>query len=514
MTVQENRTITCTRCGTLVPWAPHCPYCSAYLEFSGNPPWTPDDPESVERAMGPQLPDVPLEESADAADLPEPVSPPTDEELAAYEPLFAPRQADETEEIAGSPEPSMSLRARFVRGFRMHPERQLAGYLSAVGLAVIVDLLLLAFVGAAALWALPLLALWGVFVVGFFGTLTDGEEAPPSEEATEREEAADDDGPVLIWLDADEEFAARAPQPVVPIMERSMPLAVGTGVVRDVPCSECDRMNIAGHRFCDRCGAVLGDAVVAPPVVAVSVADREEEEREARRRQRRVTGSWRNPIIYLSLGLALLAAFVFAFLGPGAFQTRIGLTAVFQVIAQFIDPYAGSPARVETVTASSTLPGTDPSQAGLSDTRTFWASAPSVGYGAGSTLRFEFDAPVEINRLVIYPGIQNQQFDLRAVATPQQISLAFDDGSVQEATLQPLDSASDRRQLVEFADVTTGSVTMTIVSVYPPRGESEGGFGEVAISGLQFLQTPQPPAVFQVQRGGIRTPGLPGAPAQ
>lgn len=521
----ETRTTTCTRCGTVVPWAPHCPHCSAYLEFSGNPPWTPDVPQVQGPSPRPEadvsgpdaspvVPEGPATPELPREPLPEPVVAPSPEELIDFEPLLVPvsPQADDAE---GEVDERPSAFSRFMRGARRYPERQRAGYLSAVGLAVIVDLLLLAFAGVVALWALPLLVVWGIFVVGYFGTLVDGDE-PAVEVADEEVEILPSEGGDLevIWLDSDDELQARAPQTVLPVMERSRPLNVDSALVRDVACSDCDRMNVAGHRFCDRCGAVLADAVVAPPVVAVSIADREEEERETRRKQRRVSGSWRNPIIYVSLGLALLAAFVFAFLGPGALQTRIGLTAVFQVIAQFIDPYAGSPVSVETVTATSTLPGTDATQAGLGDTRTFWASAPSVGYGVGTTLRLDFAEPVEVNRLVIYPGIQNQQFDLRAVATPQDITLTFDDASTHSATLQPLDSSGDQRQLVEFPDITTGSITITIDSVYPPRGEPDDGFGEVAISGIQVLQTPKPPAVFQVQKGGIRAPALPGVPAQ
>lgn len=546
MSVESLRTITCLRCGTVVPWAPHCPHCSAYLEFHGEPPWLPDsEPESV-HFVGPRIQaEEPGETSADATPAePNELEPPaadaapeaaaadvvaveavpeaTVPDTSQFDYLFVPEESeppaatsiegteDSQAESAAEQSPP-SVWARYRLGWRAHPKRQLHGYLSAIGLAVVVDLVLVFFIGWLALWALPVFVLWALFVVARFGTLADGDEyEPPVVELAEAEPIVDD-GPVLIWLD-DDAMAARAPQTVAPVMERSTPISTGPTVVRDVECSECQRMNISGHRFCDRCGAVLEGATVAPPVVAVSAAAREEEERAARQKERRVSGSWRSPIFFLALGLALVGALVFAFLGPGALQTRIGLTTVFQVIAQFIDPYSGSTARVETLVASSTLPGTDASQAGLSDTQTFWASAPSAGYGVGTTLAVKFTGDFEINRLVIYPGIQNNQFDLRAVATPKQISLGFDDGSTKTATLEPLDSPGDRRQLVEFPAVTTTNVTLTIDSVYPPRGMSEDGFGEVAISGMEFLETPKPPAVFQVQKGGIRAPVLPGAP--
>ena len=40
----NSSTITCTRCGSVVPWGPYCTQCSAYLEFAGQPPWKPDAP--------------------------------------------------------------------------------------------------------------------------------------------------------------------------------------------------------------------------------------------------------------------------------------------------------------------------------------------------------------------------------------------------------------------------------------------------------------------------------------
>ena len=45
--------ITCTRCGTVVPWGPYCPHCVAYLEFAGDPPWAPDAPVEEPPAQPP-----------------------------------------------------------------------------------------------------------------------------------------------------------------------------------------------------------------------------------------------------------------------------------------------------------------------------------------------------------------------------------------------------------------------------------------------------------------------------
>jgi len=49
--------------------------------------------------------------------------------------------------------------------------------------------------------------------------------------------------------------------------------------------------------------------------------------------------------------------------------------------------------------------------------------------------------------------------------------------------------------------------------VYPPIERTDDNVGEVALSGVDFLKVPQPPAVFRFQQGS-RVPGLPGMNSQ
>jgi hypothetical protein len=110
---------------------------------------------------------------------------------------------------------------------------------------------------------------------------------------------------------------------------------------------------------------------------------------------------------------------------------------------------------------------------------------------------------------VIFPGIQSAQFDSRALASPKDITLTFDDGTVTQATLESLDIKTNSRQLVQFPQNVTKQIVLRIDSVYPPRGANAMGVGEVAISGTEFLEVPQPPKVFGFQNG-TRNAVIPG----
>ncbi|MGI9136579.1 MAG: NADase-type glycan-binding domain-containing protein, partial [Candidatus Nanopelagicales bacterium] len=348
-----------------------------------------------------------------------------------------------------------------------------------------------------------------------FGTIADEDDyvEPISEPEPELEVDMLEE---VIGAAAEESnfsLESRAPQSL-DAEEVHVTIALAHEVERTVECSECGRMNVDGHRFCDLCGAVLGNAKVAPWVVPVIEEESTEESggeltEEGKRKQRRraskekkkrMSGSWRNPLIFLTVLGLLLSSFAFAFFGPGAFRFRFGMTRAIQMVTQFVDPYSGKSARITEVSATSSLPGTSPTEAGYSDARTFWASAPSEGFGVGTSLTYTFDSTVEINRMVIFPGIQSAQFDVRALAAPRTVTLSFDDGVKTTVQLDPLESPSDYRQLVKFDHHLTSKVTMTIDAVYPPRGVPSSGIGSVAISGTEFLEVPAVPEFFGFQQ--------------
>jgi hypothetical protein len=163
------------------------------------------------------------------------------------------------------------------------------------------------------------------------------------------------------------------------------------------------------------------------------------------------------------------------------------------------------------VIASSTLSGTQASSTAGGDGRTFWASAPTYGNGAGSTLEFILSDLVTIDRMLILPGIQGSQFGIRALATPKDITLTFTDGSTFETRLLRVNTDRDFRQLVEFPRKKTKSVTMKIRTVYPPSGESNQSWGEVAMSGVEFISPPVPPQFLRLPTELPAPRNLPGS---
>ena len=558
--------ITCTKCSTVVPWGPHCPHCRAYLEFSGIPPWQPEPPaaeadqgvpsESVaksevegegteEQPDASALGDVSADLQADAIPAPEVAQPPASEEatgsnevpqeLTEIQPL--PEALQVAEAITGvraakHARPSDAREARqpgswtlLGRGWRRQPGRNFVATIVAVILALLVVALLATVSASHAAWIVaPLLGAWAVIAVAVYGTIPDQRahvDAPPPEPVEPEQAEIRDDGeaePELVLLEPelDDGIRSREPQLISPTAEKSKPLLSGTHVVRDVACGECGHLNLRDVSFCASCGEVLPGAQVAPDIVAYTLVEDDDKDDakttpDGRRRQRRrrISGSWRNTLVALALVGVVIGAFLFAFFGPGALRVRFGMVQAFQVINQWVDPYYGDTATVSNVTTSSSLLGTFASALKDSDARTFWASESLPDYATGTTATFTFDEPSLINRMVIYPGVQNLQFDRRALATPRRITLTFDNGTSVGATLFALASNNDARQLVKFPDVTTKTVVLTINSVYPPIERSDDNWGEVALSGVSFLEVPQPPAVFGFQMG-TRVPGLPG----
>lgn len=554
MTSTEHPSITCLKCATVVSWRPHCPYCHAYLEFSGNPPWHPEPPATelpqTEAEPGADwgIPDGPL--PADSIEIEHPEDfgdsglvteavPVTVLPVSTIPAL--PPEHDESDAIADAAidqaprvrEPgALTL---LLRGLKRDPDRHVVGYLAALTLAIILILLFGRISGTTgAAIAAPLLIGWALVSVAMFGTIPDQREFEIAEaeaarlrelEEAERARLAREEElsalaeaalvvsemapPIATVQDDEAPIEPRAPQLVAATVERSTPIQLVDEQRAEIACVSCGRMNLEGRSFCAQCGAIMGDAHVAPSVVPVTTLEAEQQAEEARKKKVQVSNSWRTPIFAFAIVGVVIGALAFAFFGPGAFQLRFGMTRAFQVVNQWIDPYSGKAVTIETVTASSTLPGTDAQEIATSDARTFWASAPSPDYGAGTVLTYTLAQATEIDRMVIFPGIQSSQFDARALASPKDITLTFDDGSKTQATLASLDLESDSRQLVQFPQTVTKQVKLTIDTVYPPRGESNLAVGEVAISGTQFLEVPQPPKVFGFQNG-VRTPGVPG----
>lgn len=255
----------------------------------------------------------------------------------------------------------------------------------------------------------------------------------------------------------------------------------------------------------------MPEALVAPTTVPhLEQSSEESSDTDSRGRSPRLSRSWRAPIIAGTLVFVFLSAVVLAVFGPFAFQFRLGTTQLFQAINQFIDPYAGNQTDIVSASASTSLRGTNPRAGVGNDAADFWASVPSKSFGAGNTLTATFDRPYAINRAVIIPGIQSGLFNVLALATPATVTLIFDDGTKVTQELDKIQGQSDYRQLIRFPTTTTQSVTLRIDTVYLPREVNDEGIGEVAISGMYFLEPPRPPDIISVPTEVRQNPALPG----
>ena len=374
--------ITCKRCGTVTTWNPFCPTCGAYLEFAGDPPWTPDEEEGTTAA------------SSTTTD-------PTANQFAA-EPAYGVLLTMDGQD-AGSPQATQQHVT--VPGLPIgHPKAEL-----------------------------------------------------PGERITEQR------------------------------VTRAMAVeghTTSTGPTR--PCPACQHPNAEWRAYCEHCGVALPGAVLAPYRYQSAHSKKPGQQR---------TGPERHEWLRWSAAicaLLLLAFLVWLFLfGPLATQTRNAITLAAQNIWEFIDPTTGVSAPIREITSTSTLPGTSPLILGDGNSRTFWASNAESTFGAGTEITLNFNTPVRIDRMLIYPGIQNGQLDVRALYTPKQISIDLGSGPIQTRELKQIQDVGDYEQLVEFPEIETSSVTITIEDVYPPRVATSGTtLGSVAISELDFLQVP------------------------
>lgn len=276
-------------------------------------------------------------------------------------------------------------------------------------------------------------------------------------------------------------------------------------------CPACGHANADWRALCEHCGATLPGAVLAPPAPA-SYTTGEHGKEHSLGPERHEWVKW----VVIILAFALLGFGLWYFLfGPKADQTRTTIVVAAQTLWEFVDPTSGVAAPVSSVAATSSLPGTLPMSLADSNSRTFWASEVDSSFGAGSAIVVTFSKPVEIDRLLIQPGIQNGQLDVRALATPMEVTVDLGMGEPVVRTLHIIQEQADYQQLIEFPSTTTSQVRVTVNSVYPPRFLQPGTtVGSVAISSLDFLRVPSRDTVLNdvVPTETLTVPGLPQVP--
>ena len=483
--------ITCTRCSSTVPWGPYCPECSAYLEFAGEPPWDPKASQTPEPQVSDDsetAQDAVEETAVDEVTIAEVVEIP-----AEFEDLFRPTE----------PMPSSSIsRANLLE----------VAFIAIFGVVIVFS------VGQLANWWVAGAA--GIFIAGWCALLVGSWASvrkptvvqPVTLSVTEviarqhpefTEELHVERAPAAV-------LEARAPQELPSqVVERTVATTTRT-VHGDTACAACGQLNEATRIFCDWCGASMPGVELQPEMVDIEILNEAAAEEEKAKRSRQLTRSWRVPILVFSLLGVFLSAIIFTLFGPNSFRVQFGLTQVYQSINQFVNPRSGVLVTPVDAEASSSLKGTTAAAAMGGDARNFWASDSSFGLGAGTTLDFTLSQETIIDRMLILPGIQGKQFGIRALATPKDIKLTFMDGSTFETKLLGVTTDRDFRQLVEFPRTRTNTVNLEILTVYPPVGETVGSWGEVAISGVEFISPPLPPQFLRLPTE-MREPGnLPG----
>lgn len=514
MVTQARPSILCTKCHSSVPWGAHCPHCWAYLEFAGDPPWRPEDLDEGPDEEGEVVqsheglsPEGDVAKGRDAR-LGNEQTEPLVQEIPGLSPVdssppvrsSAPPSSEEN--LRGEPESPTTVTSEDAPKKRPSPfnVRQIVA-----GVAVtILTIVLMVPVTSVTGWWFPVLLgpplLAALLAAAYLAFLEIPAPVPvavvPDEEAEETFEEEDFDPSAYT----PQELQARRVMLQQKVVEHRT-----TG---DAPCAACERLNPSSSHFCDWCGAVMPGVQLAPVTQAVV----ESAEKGKRKKRRGPTRTWRSTGPVFLIVAMVVGALAFAFLGPGAFQSRLSLTRVVQGASQWVNPMVGRAARVSTVTASSTLPGTTPMALIGNDASTFWAAGISPAMGENSVLTFTFDAATEIDRMVILPGIQNRIFGRRSVAYPRTMTLTFDDGSQVQDSIKPIQSDEDLKQLIRFPARTTKTVTLKVTAVYLPLSYKSGDYGTMAISGVEFLEPPQPPSAFGIQDRGLQKPTMPGAP--
>lgn len=467
-----NTTIRCTRCGTVTTWTPYCPSCGAYLEFAGEPPWTPAAATE--------------ESSEESSEAPSDVGEPGGAESAP--PTPAPVQPVP---IAPPKTPPKHARRR---------------------------------IGGTAPWW----RFWGRTPTAI-STEAPTEQGPEGPTSTDHPE----DAAFTYVVEAPavpESVSSESPARQEALQQRTVPLgrADDLGVPGGMPCPNCKFRNYVDASYCARCGYTLRSPIPATQALAQALAPSEKPPRRT---------DW-SFLALVALGVLILGIILFSPPGEPVRQTVAG---GIRSIAYWIDPDLGTPVTITNVVASSTGYGYPPTSVIGDDSSSFWASAPGPSWGAGSTLTFTFDRPSWIDRMVIRPGIQNGQFAVRALATPENLTLVFielDSDTVPSASPSPSASITDTTSpspspettptpspsgstsassspsptptatpsvqasipviveppdwatVVTFPNVYTDKVVVRVDTIYPPALPdvyAPGSGGQVAISGIQFL---------------------------
>jgi len=515
-----NPNISCNRCGTLTTWNPYCPSCGAYLEFSGTPAWHPEEQLStippasaVSSTTSPTDPTADAVTTAESSTSPAGASTPTDAATDAATTTQLPADADHPHEsgfrhlltglFSHGENDAEAAKREFeheVDEAKKYYEHELSAaqkeFEHEIGEA---EADIKSGLHPSEHEVKPWWASWGDHEV-LDPAAEDGSDAAPAAKVMAASGIAPDpeanDGTVFISrrvIPALEIVEPGAELPGFPQDDTQKTRAMGNEDLDadGETCTRCDLQNPVGRQYCDWCGTPLPGVTLGPESDAYNPYGLKSSGKvEVSKAPRR---SYALKIILLVLVLlTLIWAIWFFFFGPKAEETRTAVKIIAQQFTEFLAPSSGAQATITNVTASSTLSGTTPLALKSINSRDFWASQTMTLYGEGSTLTFTFQEPYEIDRVAIYPGIQNQTFDVNALATPKVVTIDVGNGKVIQAAVKQVQNNSDYEQILNIPVVITDKVTITIDEVYPPRIPDSSGktVGEVAVSAIAFLEVP------------------------
>ena len=251
--------------------------------------------------------------------------------------------------------------------------------------------------------------------------IEESDKPPPVEAPLDSREHAstheEESAGVVVPRDVPASIQSEKPAKAIQATERTIAVGQGGGLgpLDGTPCPRCGFRNEATAHFCARCGfdfAVVVQATRATQPAAGGTAT------AASPPQRR---DWAL-IAFVAFLIAILLLVIYS---PKPNPVFNAAANAFRSVAYWIAPTAGQTAPYDAIQASSTGFGSPASSLAGNTTATYWASAISPNFGAGTTLNFRLVDNYTLDRVLIQPGIQNGVLDVRALATPYEVRLTF-----------------------------------------------------------------------------------------
>ncbi|MFJ9712662.1 discoidin domain-containing protein [Streptomyces sp. NPDC101234] len=225
-----------------------------------------------------------------------------------------------------------------------------------------------------------------------------------------------------------------------------------------VTCWRCGVQNRPDRTFCRNDGAPLDRSGQQTTTVAS-------------RRGERFAG-WRPRV---SGARVLIAVGVVAALVGAAFLTPAAVGAIRD---HFTDPAPLPPAAV----SASNSDAAHPAQSAFDGVSNTWWGPGFSGDSAGQYLQANYSRPVDLQKMIITPGVSTRSADLDAEARPQRFDLLITDSSGR-TSLTHYQLADGGPQLVDASMHDAVQVDMILRSAYGTASNKQVAIAEVELLG-------------------------------